>query len=227
MGDVQSLYDITIPRSSSSQWLARMPAPRTTPSYSKIEKSTHCVNMFELLCKSTVRKQRWSLHTMWSICAWEMNKKSCETARSGHRPMSKAIFIPGIMIHVSWPPTDTPSMVSPSISRAPVLDLPSFDCSKRDPAESLTTGSAIRSSICQCPQEWYHSYSIYSKLKGIHKLWKCTCSTADCLNRHLPILQNCYFTTVTGLICRCTRTSFSSGVMLYYRIHYVRKGYGL
>ncbi len=66
------------------------------------------------------------LQTMWSMCACVMKRKSCETARSGQRPISKATFMAGTITHVSWPPTDTPSIVNPSISNAPVLDLPSF-----------------------------------------------------------------------------------------------------
>ncbi len=66
------------------------------------------------------------LQTMWSMCACVMKKKFCETACSRQWPISKATFIAGIITHVSWPPTETPSIENPWISNAPVLDLPSF-----------------------------------------------------------------------------------------------------
>lgn len=52
---------------------------------------------------------------MWSMWAWEMKRKSWEMARCGHRPMSKARFSVGKIIHVSWPPIDRPSIGYPSM----------------------------------------------------------------------------------------------------------------
>lgn len=53
---------------------------------------------------------------MWSMCAWEMNRKSCATARCGHRPISKASFSDGKMTQVSCPAMDNPSTGYPSIN---------------------------------------------------------------------------------------------------------------
>lgn len=68
------------------------------------------------------------VRTMWSMCAWVMKTKSWSMARLGHRPISNATLSAGSMTHVSWPPTDTPSIENPSTSNAPVVGLPSFVC---------------------------------------------------------------------------------------------------
>lgn len=55
-------------------------------------------------------------HTMWSRWAWVIKTKFCWMAREGQRPISKAHFNSGTITQVSFPPTETPSIVYPSKS---------------------------------------------------------------------------------------------------------------
>lgn len=72
--------------------------------------------------------------TIWSMWPWEMNRYSCETARCGHRPMSKAILSVGKITQVSCPPIDSPSTGYPSTSKPfpPFFFPPSAAMAQRD-----------------------------------------------------------------------------------------------
>ena len=52
---------------------------------------------------------------MWSMCAWEIQRKSCCIAWWGQRPISKAILREGKIMQVSWPAIDKPFTGYPCI----------------------------------------------------------------------------------------------------------------
>lgn len=64
---------------------------------------------------------------MW---AWEIKRKSWETARGGQRPISKATLSLGTMMQVSWPPMDKPSIwYSPMFKPFDFFEQDSVECS--------------------------------------------------------------------------------------------------
>ena len=52
---------------------------------------------------------------MWSMWAWEIQRKSCCIAWWGQRPISKAILREGKIMQVSWPAIDKPFTGYPCI----------------------------------------------------------------------------------------------------------------
>ena len=98
---------------------------------------------------------------MWSMWAWEIQRKSCCIAWWGQRPISKAILKEGKIMQVSWPAIDKPFTGYPCIF---ITHLVLFELSLSLPcSESLVPVSMASTNLLTV---WVHKPSSWSGFKG-------------------------------------------------------------